>query len=200
MEVLTPKENKIEYQRFEFKEVKALSEDDDYFTFGGYAAVYGNVDSGYDIMEPGCFDESLKTRTPILLWAHDDAEPVGVLPTIKSDERGLWVEGKMPKADKFVNDRVIPQIKVGSVRGLSIGFFTQGYYYDDDGNRHVVQCLLVEVSLVGIPKNSESLIKEFKKLEGEDKETKALEDQLTRQRVEINEVLTDLRATKILME
>lgn len=201
MDVIQNIENKIEHQRFEFKEVKALSEDNEYFTFGGYASVYGNMDSYTDVMEPGCFDESLKTRTPILLWAHKDCEPVGVFVEIRSDERGLFVSGKMPKADTFVTGRVIPQIKIGSVRGLSIGFICQGYYFDDQENRHIVQCELLEISLVGIPSNKESTITEFKKLQidEDDNETK-LTELMTRHSVEIKKMLADIRATKFLME
>jgi hypothetical protein len=39
-------------------------------TFEGYGAVFGNRDRDGDIVQKGAFAESLKARTPALLWQH----------------------------------------------------------------------------------------------------------------------------------
>jgi len=79
------------------------------------------------------------------------SEPVGIYPEARSDSKGLFLVGKMPKEDDLVRGRIIPQIKVGSVRAMSIGFITQEWKYDEEKNiRYITKCKLLEVSLVGI--------------------------------------------------
>lgn len=147
-------------------EVKEIKEDDDgYFTFQGYASTYGNVDRGADIVEAGAFDETIKQysgeqKLPVL-WQHNHDMPVGVYTEIRSDMKGLFVTGKMPKDDAFVRDRVIPQMKVGSIRKMSIGYSVDDFEYDGD-IRKLKKLNLWEVSLVTIPMNNEADITGFK--------------------------------------
>ena len=49
-------------------------------TFEGYAAVFGNVDSYGDIIQPGAFTKTIQERRSQIkiLWNHDSfAPPVG---------------------------------------------------------------------------------------------------------------------------
>jgi HK97 family phage prohead protease len=160
----------VEYATFRFKckEAKQLGSIGDvdtnkFFYFEGYGSAYGNVDSHGDIVEPGAFDESLRETDPTLLWIHDDTEPLGVFEEIKSDSSGLHVIGKMPKSDSLVSGRAIPQIEVGSMRMMSIGFVPREWYYED-GIRHLTKCFLPEISLLPKGSNKKATLNSFKSL------------------------------------
>jgi HK97 family phage prohead protease len=148
-------------------ECKALpeKEDDNYFYFEGYLSTYGNIDRVDDVMVKGCFDESLKELDPDLLWMHMYGEILGIFEDIKSDSKGLFVRGKMPKTDTLVSGRAIPQMKVGSVRSMSIGYWAQEFEYDEDGIRHIHKCRLYEGSLVSQPANEKAEITDMKAFE-----------------------------------
>ena len=62
-------------------EVKA-AEDGEPGSFTGYAAIFGNVDSFGDVMDPVSFDRTLSERgLPMLAWMHewDLVGPIGVV-------------------------------------------------------------------------------------------------------------------------
>jgi len=147
-------------------EVKEYSEDGEYYSFKGYASTFGNVDHGGDMVVSGAFKECLdklsaKGKKLPVLWHHDMSLPLGVYDVMREDSKGLYVEGRMPKADAMVRDRVMPQMKIGSVGSMSIGYFTQDYEWDKD-IRRLKKIELFEVSLVSIPMNSEAIITEAK--------------------------------------
>lgn len=151
-------------------EIKELNEEsDDFFTFKGFASTFGNIDLVDDVIEPGAFQESIREkegngeRFPAL-WQHRMTEPIGVYSQIREDAKGLFVEGKLPKSDTFVSGRVIPQLKIGSVSKLSIGFsvFDDGSVEMVNGIRHIKKLKLFEVSLVTFPANPEASITEVK--------------------------------------
>jgi len=122
-------------------------------------------------MVKGCFDESLKELRPDLLFQHDYRAVIGIYEEFKSDDKGLFVVGKLPKDDDLVRGRVIPQIKVGSVGSMSIGYYTQAYEYDKETEiRSITRCMLIEGSLVSQPMNPDAAVTDFKKLELEDVE------------------------------
>lgn len=156
------------YKQFSF-EVKALTEDGDNHYFEGYLSTYGNVDRVGEVMDKGCFDESLKSLTPMLLWQHKATEVVGVFTEIRSDEVGLWVKGKMPKSDTLVSGRIYPQMKVGSVTSMSVGFIPEEWEYREDIKHHT-KVMLVEGSLVAFPANPRAQIYDMKSFTIEDVE------------------------------
>ena len=70
-------------------EIKQFSENDDLFRFEGFASTFGNLDLDDDVILPGAFRESLKKRSPILLWQHQVGEPIGMPEEIFEYEKGL---------------------------------------------------------------------------------------------------------------
>jgi HK97 family phage prohead protease len=107
-------------------EVKSIKDDNqDYYIIEGYASVYNNVDLGNDRVMPGAFTKDLKERGAErpCLWQHDSKQPIGVQ-TLTETLKGLMFSARLPKNDDFVNNRVIPQLKCGSVKGASIGYET----------------------------------------------------------------------------
>ncbi len=158
-----------EYKAFPF-EIKQTSTDDKFFYFEGYAATFNNIDHGGDRILPGAFSESLQSARKVkILWQHKIAEPLGVPTEIHEDAKGLFVKGKMPKEDWLVKNRVIPQIEVGSVDSLSIGFRTlKRTWREVDGVdiRDIEKAELIEFSPVSIPMNDSAVITSHKAITG----------------------------------
>lgn len=137
---------------------KSVGEDNDHFTFEGMGST-SDIDLTNDIVEPTAFTESLQKRTPALCWQHNLSEPVGVFTSLGINPEGLKVAGKMPKADDFVRGRVIPQMRVGAVKSLSIGFRAVEVEFDKERGVRIIKKLeLFEISLVTIPANPHATI------------------------------------------
>ncbi len=176
--VMTDKINPNEkhYKSFSF-EVKEIQEDDsEFFTFEGYASTFGNIDLGDDIVEKGAFSESLlKNPSVPVLWQHDMAMPIGKSIEMREDERGLFVKARLPKGDDFVKGRVMPQMKVGSIQEMSIGFFIKGASYDREKEIRTLEKIdLFEFSLVTKAMNPQARISGFKSFK--ELEIKSLKD------------------------
>jgi HK97 family phage prohead protease len=122
--------------------------------FAGYASVFGKLDDGGDIVMPGAFRKSLGLRGKHrvkMLFQHDPKEPVGTWDTIREDDFGLWVEGRLvqevPRADAL--RRLIAK---GAVDGLSIGFRTvKSTRASREGHRRLWEVDLWEISIVTFP-------------------------------------------------
>lgn len=125
--------------------------------FEGYAAVFGNVDRGRDVIAPGAFSDSLSARPAAkikMLWQHDPGIVVGKWTEVYEDSKGLFVKGKLlldiPKA-KEIHSLLIAE----AIEGLSIGYRTTDYEWDDSREvRTITKCELWEVSHVTFPMNT----------------------------------------------
>ena len=142
--------------------IKAVSEDG---LFSGYGSVFGVVDSYKEVVTQGAFADSLLGRMPALLWQHRSGEPIGVYTSVKEDNIGLHVEGKL--ALKTARGaEAYELLKMGALNGLSIGFITREDSYDKvSGIRTLKKVDLWEVSLVTFPANDASRISSVKAVE-----------------------------------
>lgn len=175
--------NSQNYEKKEFINVpfsvKAISDEDpEYFYFEGYASTFGNVDSYDDVVVRGAFVKSLQ-QTPNfkIFWQHDSQMPLGVPVYASEDTKGLYIKCKLPKSDAFVRDRVIPQMKCGSIDRMSIGYSTTKCSYKMDNGiqlRMLEEVKLWEVSLVSIPANDQAVVTNFKAAQLD--EVKSLKD------------------------
>lgn len=145
----------------------------EFFEFEGYGSAFGNVDEGDDMMMPGACAESIAEakaggQMPPVLWQHKSNEPVGIYADMFEDTQGLFVKGKLPKSDTFVSGRVIPQMKCGSVRKLSIGYSTKDCHFEEiDGKsiRKLDKVKIWEISLVTFPMNNQANVTSMKALD-----------------------------------
>ena len=157
---------KKEIKTFPF-EVKSTQEVENNFTFEGYASTFNNIDYGDDMVIRGAFADSLARNSQVpILWQHQMSEPVGVSIQLYEDEKGLFIKGNLPKDDTLVSGRIIPQMKVGSIKEMSIGFFTKDSEMLKNGIRALKQIELFEVSLVTKAMNSQALVSGFKSFAG----------------------------------
>lgn len=90
--------------------------------FGGYASIFGNVDSGGDIVERGAFTEIDKTRDGMVrvLYQHNPLQPIGKA-HVTQDERGLKFDGQLLLSTSKGRD-AYEQMKFGILDGMSIGY------------------------------------------------------------------------------
>jgi HK97 family phage prohead protease len=152
--------NSLDTLEFAF-EVKEMKEDKEFFVFEGLASTFGNIDLGDDVVEIGAFTKSIAEKMPIILWQHRTSEPIGMPIKIMEIPEGLFVQVRLPKEDSLVKGRVIPQMKVGSVRKMSIGFNIVDS--EMDGRlRRLKEIDLQEISLVTFPMNPQADVTGFK--------------------------------------
>jgi len=142
--------------------IKAVSEDG---LFSGYGSVFGVIDSYKEVVAPGAFAESLSQRTPAMLWQHRSSEPIGVYSTIREDQTGLYVEGRLAlKTTRGAEAYEL--LKMGAISGMSIGFMTREDSYDRVSDvRTLKKVDLWEVSLVTFPANESARISGVKSIE-----------------------------------
>jgi HK97 family phage prohead protease len=141
------------------------SEDDEYFCFEGYASTFGNIDLGGDIVAMGAFADSLKEGMPKMVYQHNMSQPIGIYEKAYEDQQGLYVRGKMPKANRMAQD-VYSLMKCGAIDSMSIGY-TVGDYEIVDSKRVLKKIKLWEVSPVTIPMNPKAKITAVKSVEDE---------------------------------
>lgn len=138
-------------------DLKAVSEDGE---FEGYASTFGNVDRGQDMVMPGAFRASLKSK-PLssikLLRDHDTRALVGKWIALEEDDRGLKARGKLfasgPDAIQLAKE-TLTLMREGALDAMSIGYRTVKAQWDDQaGVRKLMELDLWEVSLVTFPMN-----------------------------------------------
>lgn len=148
-------------------EVKSF--DDDKREIEGMATTI-EVDRMGDVVEPkgGVF----KLPVP-LLWQHQSDKPIGNVVSAKVSAKGIEIRAKLAKiADPGVLrdrlDEAWQSIKLGLVRGFSIGFnpLEQAQIKDTYSYRYTSWELL-EVSAVTIPANASATISNVKSLDTE---------------------------------
>ena len=121
----------------------------------GYASLFGAVDQGGDVVEPGAYSASLQRLRAEggsikLLWQHDPSEPIGVWDEVREDARGLWVKGRI-LPDVARGREAAALIRAGAIDGLSIGYKTLRATKDAQGRRRLAELELWEVSIVTFP-------------------------------------------------
>ncbi|HSI42390.1 MAG TPA: HK97 family phage prohead protease [Xanthobacteraceae bacterium] len=123
-------------------------------SFEGYAALFGRVDLGRDLIVPGAFTESLRRRGPAgvrMLFQHDPAEPIGVWLELKEDANGLYARGRLTPEVARARE-VLALMRAGALDGLSIGFRTvEGRTDPRSRVRRLSRVDLWEISVVTFP-------------------------------------------------
>lgn len=99
----------------------SLKSIDEQGVFSGYAAAFGNVDAGGDIILRGAFQRSLNNNggdVPIS-WQHRDLIGKGI--EAHEDDRGLFVRGQL-NLEVQAGREAFALAKQGAVKGLSIEY------------------------------------------------------------------------------
>lgn len=139
-------------------EIKNVS---DQGVFSGMASVFGNLDFGGDVVEPGAFTRTLAHKggeVPIL-FSHDTAQPIG-LGKLRELQRGLEINGELVMEAAKARE-VYALMKKGVLKGLSIGYEVVRDTVIN-GVRHLQELKLFEVSVVCFPMNELATIQSVK--------------------------------------
>lgn len=162
-------------------------------SFEGYGAVFGNLDSYGDVIEPGAFASYLsdiqsgKQQWPVMLLQHggygmtaDDMMPIGVWASLAEDGKGLKVSGNLPDTPRgrevYALMKMTPR---PAIDGLSIGYIAKEWEprsKPDDPRRRLKRIDLVEISLVTFPANGKARVDQVKSGLGAREAEKALRD------------------------
>lgn len=142
---------------------KADDYDEEKGIFSGYAAVFGNVDSGGDVIEPGAFTKTIAEnaeRVKILSGHNDCLPPIGKPLELREDSVGLYIKAKI--SDTSMGRDIKALLKDGVLTELSIGYDPVTFDYGEDGIRHLREVKLWEVSVVTWAMNEEAVITGYK--------------------------------------
>ena len=171
----------IERASFGLREIKLAPSESEGMTFEGYGAVFGNVDSYGDVIQPGAFADTLaaaqKTGTwPAMLLQHggwgmgaEDMTPIGIWTGLSEDGIGLKVQGKF--ADTARGREAYALLKMEprpAIDGLSIGYIPKEWTQrskPEEPRRTLKKVDLLEVSLVTFPANGKARVSSVKSLE-----------------------------------
>lgn len=152
--------------------------------FSGYAAVFGNRDSGNDVIEKGAFAKTIVEdfhRIKILALHNDCWLPVGKPIELREDDRGLFIRGKI--SDTSMGRDIRTLLKDGVLNELSIGYDAIEFDYDSkQDTRHLKEIKLWEVSIVTWAMNDQAKIEEVKSLV-EDLRTEVKSGKITQARL-----------------
>lgn len=148
-------------------DVKFTATRDDQGTFEGHAAIFNNVDRVGDQIVRGAFAKSLAEHAaagtkPALLWAHNPAEPVGIILEIREDDAGLFLKGQLADTTRGREAREL--MRLGAL-AMSIGYRTRAADKRPGGGRTLKEIDVVECSLVSIPANPSARIAAVKSAE-----------------------------------
>lgn len=145
-------------------EIKTLEEKG---TFDGVASLYGNVDLGGDVVEPGAFKEFVFTKDNYIriLDGHNTRAPIGKGKVMDS-HLGLVIEGKLNLAIGRARE-VYELMKDNIIDGLSIGYdvLPGGAEIMESGIRRLKALKLWEVSTTPFPMNQLALVNTVKSIE-----------------------------------
>lgn len=131
----------------------------------GYANTWVQDRDG-DWMARDAFDKSLGdflSKNPILLYQHNMRQPLGVVNEMYTDETGLFARCTVPKPDPSQPDwkqDAYHSCAQGILRTFSIGgFFTYDIenFGEDDEKWIIAEVELLELSVVSIPSNPDSV-------------------------------------------
>jgi HK97 family phage prohead protease len=120
-------------------------------TFKGRAAVYGrefHTMFGPLIIEPGAFSESLEQDRDrhVVLWQHDEREPIGRPTEIKDGPDGIDITGKLSQTTRGRD--VLTLLRDRVVREMSIGLDRIDQKETQDGPTRLTKGKIWEFSLV----------------------------------------------------
>lgn len=151
-------------------------------SFSGYGAVFGNVDSYGDVIQPGAFAQYLsdvkagRTPWPAMLSQHggwgmaaDDLTPIGVWTDLAEDGTGLKVEGRLADTPRGRELHALMKMEPRpAIDGLSIGYIAKEWEprsKPEDPRRRLKRIELVEISPVTFPANGKARVKDVKSID-----------------------------------
>jgi HK97 family phage prohead protease/HK97 family phage major capsid protein len=149
--------NKTFYLNSSF-EAKALSKGSKSLKIAGYANTTSKDRAG-DIVTAEAWAKGVENfrQNPVMLYQHKHDCPIGRFNQITVDKKGIFVEGTVSEAAEK-NHGIHTLIKDGALKSFSVGFRVKdGKYNSADDTMLITEVELLEISIVSVPCNQESL-------------------------------------------
>lgn len=149
--------NKTFYLTSSF-EAKALSKQAKSLKIAGYANTTAKDRTG-DVVTAEAWAKGVENfrKNPIMLYQHKHDCPIGRFDKITVDKKGIYVEGTVSSAAE-TNHGIHTLIKDGALKSFSVGFRVKdGKYNRSDDSTTITDVELLEISIVSVPCNQDSL-------------------------------------------
>ena len=150
---------------FETKSVKKGSKS---LKIAGYANTIVKDRAG-DVVTAQAWAKGVENyrRNPVLLYQHKHENPIGRVEKITVDKKGIFVEAAVSEAAEK-NHGVQTLIKDGALKSFSVGFRVKdGKYNREDDSMMITDVELLEISVVSVPCNQDSLFSIRKSFDSE---------------------------------
>ena len=159
--------NKTLYLNSSF-ETKALKKGSKSLKIAGYANTTAKDRSG-DVVTAEAWAKGVENfrRNPVMLYQHKHDTPIGRIDKIQVDKKGIFVEGSVSEAAEKLHG-VQTLIKDGALKSFSVGFRVKdGKYNREDDSMTITDVELLEISVVSVPCNQDSLFSIRKSFDNE---------------------------------
>ena len=149
--------------------IEKASRKDDKFNIAGYANTTAKDRAG-DIVTSQAWAKGVENfrRNPVLLYQHKHDCPIGKVNKITVDKKGMFVDAAVSDAAEH-HHGIQTLIKDGALKSFSVGFKVKdGKYSPDDDSMYITDVELLEISIVSVPCNQDSLFSIRKSFETDD--------------------------------
>lgn len=147
------------------KELPSADEPIDNIFISGYASV--NVpDRAGDVIPSSVWANGMDNylKNPVILAYHDHDDPVGRMVEHKIDTKGLWIKARISAASEIFN-----LVRDGVLTAFSVAFRVLDAEYNAVTELFVIKELeLIEISVVSVPMNQDTLFSLSKSFDSED--------------------------------
>jgi HK97 family phage prohead protease/HK97 family phage major capsid protein len=160
--------NKMFYLNSSF-EAKSVSKATKSLKIAGYANTTTKDRSG-DVVTAEAWAKGVENfrKNPVMLYQHKHDCPIGRFDKITVDKKGIYVEGTVSEAAEK-NFGIHTLINDGALKSFSVGFRVKdGKYNRNDDSMLITDVELLEISVVSVPCNQESLFSVRKSFESSD--------------------------------
>ena len=149
-------------------ETKAVKKGSKSLKIAGYANTTTKDRAG-DVVTAQAWAKGVENyrRNPVLLYQHKHDSPIGRVDKITVDKKGIFVEAAVSEAAER-NQGIQTLIRDGALKSFSVGFRVKdGKYNREDDSMMITDVELMEISVVSVPCNQDSLFSIRKSFESD---------------------------------
>ena len=149
-------------------ETKAVKKGSKSLKIAGYANTITKDRAG-DVVTAQAWAKGVENyrRNPVLLYQHKHDAPIGRVDKITVDKKGIFVEAAVSEAAER-NQGIQTLIRDGALKSFSVGFRVKdGKYNREDDSMMITDVELMEISVVSVPCNQDSLFSIRKSFESD---------------------------------
>jgi HK97 family phage prohead protease len=113
-------------------------------------------------------------KNPVMLWEHSGHHPIGKVLKIEPRDDGLYFEAEIGSKTEEITEKqeeVISLLRQGILKSFSVGFIPRASERKED-IYWIKDAELLEISLVSVPMNQDSLLTSLKSIENIDNDSK----------------------------